>query len=99
VTLLLFGGQDLGPLHRELGKLPRTAPDGLILQVGGHRHRPWLSVDDRCRPIFRARRGHGGAWRTASGLRMCDRLDLNADFRRYVLYTAGTSAIMMTLLR
>jgi hypothetical protein len=44
--------------HRELGKHPRTAPDGLILQLGGHGQCPWLSVDDRCRPMLRARRGH-----------------------------------------
>ena len=25
-------------LYRELGKLPRTAPDGVILQLGGHGH-------------------------------------------------------------
>jgi hypothetical protein len=25
-------------LHRELGKLPRTAPYRLILQLEGHRH-------------------------------------------------------------
>ena len=24
--------------YRELGKLPRTAPDGVILQLGGHGH-------------------------------------------------------------
>jgi hypothetical protein len=45
--------------HRELGKLPRAAPDGLILQPGGHEHRPWLSVNDRWGPMLRARRGHG----------------------------------------
>ena len=45
--------------HRELGKQPRPARYGLILQLGGHGHRPWLSVDDRCGPMRRARRGHG----------------------------------------
>jgi hypothetical protein len=34
--------------YRELGKLPRAAPDGAILQLGGHGYEPWLSVDDRC---------------------------------------------------
>jgi hypothetical protein len=29
--------------YRELGKLPRTARYGPILQLGGYRHRPWLS--------------------------------------------------------
>jgi hypothetical protein len=29
------------------GKHPRPAPDGLILQLGGHGHEPWLSVGDR----------------------------------------------------
>jgi hypothetical protein len=46
--------------YRELGKLPRTAPDGLVLQLGGPGQRPWLSMDDRCRPMCRAR------WGTAS---------------------------------
>jgi hypothetical protein len=46
--------------QRELGKLPRPAPDRLILRFGGHGQRPWLSVDDRRRPLRRARRGHGG---------------------------------------
>jgi hypothetical protein len=45
--------------HRELGKLPRTARYGLILQLGGSRHRPWLSVNDRWWPMVRAHRGHG----------------------------------------
>jgi hypothetical protein len=44
---------------RELGKHSRTAPDGLILQLSEHGHRPWLSVNDRCGPVLRARRGHG----------------------------------------
>jgi hypothetical protein len=50
--------------HRELGKHSRTAPDGLMLQLGGHGHRPWVSVDDRCRPMLRARWGHGRRGRT-----------------------------------
>jgi hypothetical protein len=50
--------EDQGAVHRELGKLPRTAPDGLVLQLGGPGQRPWLSVDDRCRPM---RRHVGGA--------------------------------------
>ena len=41
--------------YRELGKLPWTAPDGLILQLGGHGQRPWLSVADRWEPVLRAR--------------------------------------------
>jgi hypothetical protein len=45
--------------HRELGKLPRTAPYGPMLQLGRHGHRPWLFVNDRCRPMVRARWGHG----------------------------------------
>jgi hypothetical protein len=44
---------------RELGKHPPDAPDGLILQVGRPGHRPWLSANDRCEPMLRARRGHG----------------------------------------
>ena len=51
--------------HRELGKLPLTAPDTLILPLGGHTDRPWLSVDDRCEPALRARRGHGRRWSPA----------------------------------
>jgi hypothetical protein len=35
-----------------------------MLQLGGHGHRPWLSVDDRCRPMLRARWGHGRRGRT-----------------------------------
>ena len=35
-----------------------TAPDGLTLQLAGHGHEPWLSVDDRWRPMRRARWGH-----------------------------------------
>jgi hypothetical protein len=38
---------------------PRTAPDGLILQLRGQVDGPWLSVGDRCRPRRRARSGHG----------------------------------------
>ena len=38
---------------------------GLILQLGGHEQRPWLSVDDRRRPLRRACRGHGGEERRA----------------------------------
>jgi hypothetical protein len=34
--------QGHGRTHRELGKHPRTVPIGLILQLGGHRHRPWF---------------------------------------------------------
>ena len=37
--------------HRELGKLPRTAPDRLILQLGGHdmnRGCPSMTTGDRC---------------------------------------------------
>jgi hypothetical protein len=45
--------------YRKLGKHPRAAPDGLVLQLGGHGQRPWLSVDDRWEPMLRARRGHG----------------------------------------
>src|SRR5215216_1855040 len=45
--------------HRELGKHARAAPYGPMLEVGGHGHRPWLSVGDRCRRVVRARRGHG----------------------------------------
>ena len=30
--------------HREPGKHPRTAPDGLILLLGEHGHEPWLTV-------------------------------------------------------
>jgi hypothetical protein len=33
--------------NRELGKHPQTAPEGPILQLAGHGHEPWLSVDDR----------------------------------------------------
>ena len=54
-------------LCRELGKHPRTARHGLILKLGGHGHEPWLSVDDRRRPVLRARREHGRgerSWRT-----------------------------------
>lgn len=46
-------------VHRELGKHPPAALSGLILQPGGHRHDPWLSVNDRWRPMLRARWGHG----------------------------------------
>ena len=31
-----------------------------MLQVGGHGHEPWLSVDDRWRPMLRARWGTAG---------------------------------------
>jgi hypothetical protein len=44
---------------RELGKLPRTAPYGLIPQLRARTDRPWLSVNDHCRPTLRAHRGHG----------------------------------------
>jgi hypothetical protein len=54
--------------YRELGKLPRTTPDGPILQVHGHGHEPWLSVDDCCRPMRRTRRGHGRRDELGSGL-------------------------------
>src|SRR5215211_5829594 len=50
--------------HRELGKLPRPAPDGVIVQLGGHGHEPWLSVDDRCRPMLR----HGGGTASEDGV-------------------------------
>jgi hypothetical protein len=40
-------GRNFNIHDRELGKLPRTARYGPILQLGGYRHRPWLSVDDR----------------------------------------------------
>lgn len=50
--------------HRELGKHPRTAPDGLILQLGRHGHRPLVTVADRCGPMGRARRGHSRTDRT-----------------------------------
>jgi hypothetical protein len=43
-------GDAEGETNRELGKLPRTAPYGAILQLGGNTHRPLLSVNDRCRP-------------------------------------------------
>jgi hypothetical protein len=60
----------LAPENRELGKHPRTTPYGLILQLGRHGHRPWLSVNDRWRPMVRARRGHGqrgpGSWEPGS---------------------------------
>jgi predicted ester cyclase len=52
--------------HRELGKHPRTAPDGPILQLGEDAHEPWLSVNDRCRPVRRARWGHGRQGRRSS---------------------------------
>ena len=39
------------------GKVDRS--DGLILQLGGHADRPWLSLDDRCDPMLRAQWGHG----------------------------------------
>jgi hypothetical protein len=54
--------------HRELGKLSRTAPDGLILQLGGHGHRPWLSLDDRCRPMLKARRRTAGENELGAGV-------------------------------
>jgi hypothetical protein len=54
--------------HRELGKLHRTAPDGAILQLELHAHRPWLSVNDRCRPMLRARPGHVRESEHGSGL-------------------------------
>jgi hypothetical protein len=57
-------------VHRELGKHLRTARYGPILQLGAHGHRPWLSVDDRWRPMRRARRGHGRrgrGWRRRGG--------------------------------
>jgi hypothetical protein len=57
-------GDAEGETNRELGKHPRTARYRLILQLGGHMHRPWLSVDDRRRPMRRARRGHGRRGRT-----------------------------------
>ena len=38
---------------RELGKHSRPAPSGVMLQLRGHGHRPWLSVDDRCGPVRR----------------------------------------------
>jgi hypothetical protein len=44
--------------HRELGKLPRTAPDGLMLQLGGTRTDrgcPWMTAVDRCLGHVRAR--------------------------------------------
>jgi hypothetical protein len=45
---------------RELGKHPRPARYGLMLQLGGHGHEPWLSVEDRWRPMLRARWGAAG---------------------------------------
>jgi hypothetical protein len=54
--------------HRELGKLPRTAPYGAILKLGGNRHRPLLSVNDRCRPMLKARPGTAGESEHGSGL-------------------------------
>jgi hypothetical protein len=42
---------------RQLGEHPQTAPGELIPQFGGHGQRPWLSVDDSCRPMV----GHVGA--------------------------------------
>ena len=43
--------------HRELGKLPWTAPYGAILQLGGKTHRPLLSVSDRRRPMSQGTSG------------------------------------------
>jgi hypothetical protein len=37
-----------------------------MLQVGGRRHRPLLTVGDRCEPMLRARRGHGRRGRRCS---------------------------------
>ena len=54
--------------HRELGKHPRTAPDGVILQLSGSGDEPWLSVGDRWKPMVRARWGHGRRERTRLGL-------------------------------
>jgi len=59
------------PRHRELGKYPPTASDGLMLQVGGRMHRPLLTVDGRYRPMVRARWGHGRSGPTSRG-RGCD---------------------------
>jgi hypothetical protein len=47
-------------IDRELGKLPRTAPDRLILQLRGQVDGPWVSVGDRCRPMPRHVRGTAG---------------------------------------
>jgi hypothetical protein len=61
-------GRSLRWKNRELGKLPRPAWYGPILQLGAHGHEPWLSVDDRCGPTCRACRGHGRGGRRCSKL-------------------------------
>jgi hypothetical protein len=53
--------------HRELGKHPRTAHRGLLVQLSGRGHRPLLSVDDRSGPRLRARRGTAGEDETLLG--------------------------------
>jgi hypothetical protein len=50
------------------GVIPMPPNPGLLMQLGGRRHRPWLSVDDRWLPMLRARRGHGRRERTRLGL-------------------------------
>jgi hypothetical protein len=46
--------------YPELGKHRWATPDGLTLQLMGQDHRPWLSVNDRCRPMVRVRQGMAG---------------------------------------
>jgi hypothetical protein len=57
-----------GPRLPRAWEAPRATPHGLILQVGGHADRPWLSMDDRCRPMLRARGGTVGEDNVARSL-------------------------------
>jgi hypothetical protein len=49
-----------GHNDRELGKHPPATRYGLIPQLSGLGHEPWLSVNDRCRPIPRHAGGTAG---------------------------------------
>jgi hypothetical protein len=59
-------GRGPSAAHRELGKHPRVAHRGPLMQLSRHGDGLLLSVNDRCRPMLRARRGHGRRGRRCS---------------------------------
>jgi hypothetical protein len=76
--------------HRELGKHPSTACWCLILQFRRCSDCPLLTVEDRCRPMVRARRGHGQrrAKVARTWLQRSQLMEITRLKRIYYLYSA-----------